>query len=161
MGKHFDPPYDKYRSVFVKGLLQDLGWWSRSAGLVPGALFFSKVDAESGLRKNLTASMMNQFCKLIARQQGLEEKGFSSHSLRVGGAETMWRDGVDRETINAGGRWAIGSSAAVGYRNAILVSQGATRRRGFTSEEELGDRRFESQILESSHRPTYRSSFPR
>eukprot|EP01041_Mallomonas_annulata_P009462 gene9462-19654_t len=111
-------------SVDLNELVSDLLWWVQNAKPRESDLFFSYPCYE-GQRRSLTDREVSHFVKHLAKSNGLPDRGFSSHSLRVGGASTMNTNGVDLETINQAGRWSAKSLAAIKYRNPTVRSTGA------------------------------------
>jgi hypothetical protein len=129
VGSHhyLNPSENNQLSTLVSGLT----WWANHASVSVGELFFRfKPHIFGAPTRSLTRRDISEFLKSIARQLGLEESGFSSHSLRVGGAESMKQAGVDVEDINRVGRWSTNSSAAIKYRSKSTVSIGALSQPG-------------------------------
>ena len=63
--------------------------------------------------------------KDLAEENSQPREAYSTHSLRVGGAEAMRVAGHDIELINRAGRWAPGSTAAITYRTPAVSRVGA------------------------------------
>jgi hypothetical protein len=111
-------------SIPLNELVSDLLWWTENARPGGTDLFFS-YPCYVNQRRNLTSREVSSFVKRLARDHDLPDRGFSTHSLRVGGASAMSSGGVELETINQAGRWASNSLAAIKYRNPTVRGIGA------------------------------------
>ena len=69
---------------------------------------------------NTTYAKFARFLKKLAQHLNLEEAGFSSHSLRRGGASTLLNEGWKFEDICLMGRWASARSAKLYIRQGEL-----------------------------------------
>ena len=64
------------------------------------------IDAERGHRPRfMTRQLMNFYLKAQARECGIVDTYFSSHSLRIGGATALSIGGVPDRDIQFAGRW--------------------------------------------------------
>jgi hypothetical protein len=107
-------------------LVDHLAWWAANALISHGELFF-RFDAKMFElpKRSITRRDISARLKRLAVFIGLDPKSFSSHSLRVGGAEAMKRSGYSSEDINRLGRWSQQSTSAVKYRSPTIVLKGA------------------------------------
>jgi hypothetical protein len=111
-------------SVELNELVTGLLWWIENTKPKAQAIFFS-YPCYVDQRRALTDRDVSKFVKRLARNHGFQDRGFSPHSLRVGGASSMSCEGIELETINQSGRWAANSQAAIKYRNPSIKTAGA------------------------------------
>eukprot|EP01034_Spumella_vulgaris_P027660 gene27660-34412_t len=110
----------------VAELVNHLSWWATHTSLTSGELFFRfRPNAFGSPVRSITRRDISEFLKKIADQLGLDRSGYSSHSLRVGGAEALKSSGFVTEDINQAGRWSSSSTAAIKYRSKTTLDIGA------------------------------------
>jgi hypothetical protein len=116
-------------SEVVQRLVEALWIWYHSphtAYLSQDDMFFAYTsNPQIAVHRKLTARMVGEYVKNLAEDNNQPRELYSTHSLRVGGAEAMRLAGQDIETINRSGRWAPGSTAAVTYRTPAISRVGA------------------------------------
>ena len=78
-------------------LVDDLIEWAKSSGVQNGDFFLSRY--KSGRNKRLTRRMVTELVKTCARQYGLPDSRYSTHSLRIGGPTEMLAAGVSPSEI--------------------------------------------------------------
>jgi hypothetical protein len=93
--------------------------WALASGIEEGDPYFSRYQkGNNGVvyKKMLTSKMMGSFFKECSEQDNLPQGTYTGHSMRMGGASEMCRNGFNIEAMNTAGRWADGSTAAIRYR---------------------------------------------
>jgi hypothetical protein len=116
-------------SGVVSRLIETLAFWYYSpytSDLSQEDLLFEYIsNSHTRITKKLNSRMVGTFVKDLAEENSQPRDAYSTHSLRVGGAEAMRVAGHDIELINRAGRWAPGSTAAITYRTPAVSRVGA------------------------------------
>ena len=99
--------------------------WINRAGIIDGALFRSLNKAGIASTKPLSAQSVGTIIKQSAQSIGIE--GASGHSLRVGSAQELVRNGATLAELMQSGRWTSERMPAH-YAKAELAGRGAIAR---------------------------------
>ncbi len=102
--------------------------WLDAAGIVePDALIFQRMDKGGTVRGPLSTRSVRTIVKRWAAAAGLDPEDVSSHSLRVGSAQSLASRGAGLVDMQQAGRWASPSMPAH-YARAQLAKRGAVAR---------------------------------
>jgi hypothetical protein len=100
------------------------------AGIEAGAVFRS-VNKGSGVGSRLTTRDVPRILKRVVELAGLEAKGISGHSCRVGMAQDLAVEGAELPAIMQAGRWKS-PEMPVRYAECMIAGRGGLWRKSMS-----------------------------